>query len=64
MAGMTGDRYATRLRRMLVLPVTTFRDHQVPSVSFYQLDNFADFHPLPTAWIIRILQSFGKVVSN
>jgi hypothetical protein len=29
---------------MLKLPVTTFRDNQIPAIGFDKFDNVADFH--------------------
>ena len=41
---MTGNRHAPRFCRMLILPVATFCDDQVPIVSFDELDNITNFH--------------------
>src|SRR5207244_2685660 len=45
-SGMPTDRDATGSRGMLVLPVTTFGHHSVPSIGFNQGDHVSYLHSL------------------
>jgi len=44
MAGMTRNGHTTRFGRMLILPVTAFRDNQIPAIGFDKFDNITNFH--------------------
>lgn len=41
---MTCNGHATRFGRMLKLPVTTFRDNQIPAVGFDKFDDVTNLH--------------------
>jgi hypothetical protein len=41
---MTGHRDTTWFRRVLVLPVTASRGNQIPTIFFYQLDDFTNLY--------------------
>jgi len=43
-AGMTCNGHATRFDRMLILPVTAFRDYQIPAIGFDQFDDVTNLH--------------------
>ena len=44
MAGMTCNGHATRFGRMFILPVTAFRDNQIPAIGFNLFDNVTNLH--------------------
>jgi hypothetical protein len=51
MAGMTCNGHATGFGRMFILPVTSFRDYQIPAIGFDKFYNITNFHVKILAYI-------------
>jgi len=52
MTGMTRNGHATKFGRMFILPLTTFRDNQMPTICFDKFDDITNFHLQILAYIV------------